>query len=416
VNRLLPEDSLESKNNKAFQQWTVPESPLKIEYATDTMEEIRAHAMEGVRQLARGGLEVGGVLFGTRGENLIRITSWRSIDCQHAKGPSFQLSEDDRSGLGDMLQAAKTDPALHGLHAVGWFVSHTRGEVALRESDASIFDHFFPWRWQITLVLQPSKDGSVRAGFFFREPDGTVKADASLREFSLEPSALPRQAIESKEQTKTESGMVPAAPVSVPSRTPLAQVRGSELFRHRQESYPRVWIWILALVMTPIVGWLVIHRPSNSKLPPSFSFHVVDSGGELRLQWDKSAELIREAVRGTLDIKDGSSNLQLPLEGERLRDGSFTYTRKSGDLEILMTVYPVNGSPVQESARFVGPPGNAGNNDDAVQIKRERDSLADEVDRLREALRKQTTRNRELEDLVRILENRLEIDGPHKKP
>ena len=387
----------QSAGSSALQVWTVPETLLSVEYLPGIMEEIRAYAMDGFRQLARGGLEMGGVLFGTREENRIRVSAWRAVECQHAKGPSFQLSEDDRRGLGELLQTAKTDPQLSSLESVGWFVSHTRDGITLRDVDVRVFDSFFPRSWQITLVLQPSKDGSMRAGFFFREPDGTVNAHASLREFSLEPASAP-----------TAPAIVTAtAPIPVPKPARKAS---------RRDSSSRLWIWILALVMAPIVGWIVMHRPATSKVPASFSFQIVDTGTDIRLQWDKNSGVIRDAVRGMLDIKDSGSIIQLPLEGERLRDGSFTYTRKSGDLEILMTVYPVNGLPVQESARFVGPPANAPAGEDALQIKRERDSLADEVDQLKETLRKQTVRNRELEDLVRILENRLEIEGPRKKP
>ena len=63
---------------------------------------------------------------------------------------------------------------------VGWYVSHTRTEITLTESDQEIFSTFFAQPWQVTLVVRPSRGGNMRAGFFVREPDGTVKASAEL--------------------------------------------------------------------------------------------------------------------------------------------------------------------------------------------------------------------------------------------
>ena len=72
-----------------FGSWSVPEVPLTIEYSFEVLDQIRASATDGLRQLSRGGLEVGGVLYGTRDANSIRITSWRPIACEHARGPAF---------------------------------------------------------------------------------------------------------------------------------------------------------------------------------------------------------------------------------------------------------------------------------------------------------------------------------------
>src|SRR5438067_12356836 len=92
-----------------FESWSVPEIPLTIEYSLDVLQEIRAAATNGIRQLSRGGLEVGGVLFGERGEDSIRISKWRPIDCEHARGPAFLLSQNDRMALRELLQNAAQD-------------------------------------------------------------------------------------------------------------------------------------------------------------------------------------------------------------------------------------------------------------------------------------------------------------------
>ncbi len=54
--------------------WSAPDIPLKVEYAVDLMEEVRAFVCDELQQLSRGDMEAGGVLFGQRREGSIRIT------------------------------------------------------------------------------------------------------------------------------------------------------------------------------------------------------------------------------------------------------------------------------------------------------------------------------------------------------
>ena len=46
--------------------WTVPESPVAIQYSLVVIEEIRHEVSQGFQKMARGGIEVGGILYGRR--------------------------------------------------------------------------------------------------------------------------------------------------------------------------------------------------------------------------------------------------------------------------------------------------------------------------------------------------------------
>ena len=87
----------------------------------------------------------------------------RPIACEHARGPSFILSDKDRAALHEQLVRDKEDPQLEGLISVGWFLSHTRSEIMLSEADQEIFSIFFPAPWEVTLVVRPGRGGSMRA-------------------------------------------------------------------------------------------------------------------------------------------------------------------------------------------------------------------------------------------------------------
>src|SRR5206468_3004481 len=78
----------------------------------------------------------------------VRVTATRPIDCEHARGPAFLLSDKDKSALSHQLARDQRDPCLAGLIAVGWYLSHTRSEITLNEPDLEIYSTFFPATWQ----------------------------------------------------------------------------------------------------------------------------------------------------------------------------------------------------------------------------------------------------------------------------
>ena len=168
-----------------FGAWVVAESPVDIEYSLIVIDEIRQVVADGFQRLQRGGIEVGGVLYGTREGRTVRITAMREITCEHARGPTFHLSDNDRAALTAQIERDKGDLRLEGLLVVGWFLSHTRSDVTLQQSDLDTFGMFFPEPWQVTMVVHPGRAGIMRAGFFVREPDGSVRGERSYQEFNF---------------------------------------------------------------------------------------------------------------------------------------------------------------------------------------------------------------------------------------
>lgn len=161
-----------------------------IEFSPDAMEAVRAAVVEGYYKLARGGVEVGGVLFGRRNQHGVRIAAARPVACQHAFGPSFVLSENDRAGLALLLEQSASDPALEGLVPVGWYHSHTRSGFDLSAQDRDICARYFPEAWQVALVLCPDRTRPTRGIFYGQAENGSLSAEP---EFVLEPQAGPRK-------------------------------------------------------------------------------------------------------------------------------------------------------------------------------------------------------------------------------
>ncbi len=93
-----------------FGSWMIEGHSPRIEYLPSVLEEICAVAVEGLSRLRRGGVEVGGVLFGVRDGEAVRILAFRPTPCEHAVGPSFLLSEKDRRALENVLEFGEARP------------------------------------------------------------------------------------------------------------------------------------------------------------------------------------------------------------------------------------------------------------------------------------------------------------------
>jgi proteasome lid subunit RPN8/RPN11 len=132
-----------------FATWSAPGHAFRIEYSTAVLEQIREIAVDGYHRVPHGGVETGGILFGTHQEERRCASRPGAIVCEYAKGPSFLLSEKDEAALAEALESWRGDADLAGLEPVGWYRAHTRSEVLLSDADLAFFNKFFrsPGKW-----------------------------------------------------------------------------------------------------------------------------------------------------------------------------------------------------------------------------------------------------------------------------
>ena len=149
-------------------EWRIGEPAIVVRCSYTLIGELAELAMAGYRSYPWGGVEVGGVLYGTREPDGVRIAAQRPLECEHEAGPAFRLSARDLERLAELL---RSEPEMA---AVGWYHTVSRGELALTGEDAAVQDRLFPERWQVAMVLQRSKKEPPRAGLFVRGADGTV--------------------------------------------------------------------------------------------------------------------------------------------------------------------------------------------------------------------------------------------------
>jgi hypothetical protein len=163
----------------AYATWTQPGTQFTVSYSVPLFQEIDFVINEGYRRIPHGGIEVGGVLFGRVAGSTVSLDAFRNIECEHASGPSFTLSERDVALLRQQLAGAASDPELQGLQVAGWFIAHTRSELRLNEREAALFDELFPEPGKITVLIKPERFQPTRFGFVIRESDGRVNPDAT---------------------------------------------------------------------------------------------------------------------------------------------------------------------------------------------------------------------------------------------
>jgi hypothetical protein len=399
-----------------FGTWAVAESPLAIEYSLVVIEEIRREVAEGFQKLSRGGIEVGGVLYGTREDRTLRLLAIRPVLCEHARGPSFQLSDNDRAGLEEQLRQDAADPRLEGMVCLGWYLSHTRSEIALNESDQEIFSAYFADPWQVTLVVRPGRGGSMRAGFFVREADGSVKTDQSYLEFNfpdrlaaiLERGGRAESAAgDRRGAVRSRLGPVPLQQDLVPAEEP--PLTEAPQFLAAPQSKKK-WPWLVAwAVGVAALGVLGLRDFLPKQTPEPITLTVVERDGQLQIEWNKDAQPIVQAARGSLEIVDGQQVRTVPLSAENLALGRFTYQRQSGDVEVRLNVEDRDGTkPPPVGSRFLGqPPAKPADSQELQDVENRRDQLEAEIAKLRSENSAQAARIQQLERTLRILETRL---------
>jgi proteasome lid subunit RPN8/RPN11 len=363
-------------------------------------------------------MEVGGVLFGTADGDRIRVLAYRPLECEHAFGPRFVLSERDRAALKELLYAPRRERELRGLEPVGWYHSHTRSGVELSPRDLEIYDSYFPQRWQVALVVRPDNYGPARAGFFFRERTGVVHAEYSYEEFTSlarRHGLVAEPGVEAQAPAKAappapperQPRRAPAPPAPVPEAAPAEPEREAEAqpleipsFARAQPWREKKWVWaLLAVTLVSAAAFGAVQYYIQSAPQPSLALWVADVGGQLLIEWDRGARPIREAASATLEIQDGSQRVTRTLDRDMLREGSIDYQRLADVVDVRLRI-KTRGRDVEQWIRFIGQPVGRGPMAEDPASARQRDELKTEVDELKKQLGAQDQQIRRLRRLA----------------
>src|SRR5260370_7363567 len=98
-----------------------------------------------------------------------------------------------------------------------------------------------------------------------------------------------------------------------------------------------------------------------------------------------------------------------------MRSGSLNYARRSEDVTVRFIVYRKNKPPVEELARFVGPPVPARASKALLEAEKQRDALLQEAGQLREAMPDEGKRPRHLHQALTQLHSQIHRQPPPQK-
>ena len=153
----------------------------RVDYAEDVIEDLRRLSVDGLNAFRHGGKEIGGLLYGRRDESVSVVLGFTELECEHALGPRFILSENDHAALAGLMTP------LAGLEPIGWFRTHTRSGLELDSKDRELFDRYFEAPASVGLVLKPTQWGPASGAFYVRGNAGQIGPEP-FREFAI---ALP---------------------------------------------------------------------------------------------------------------------------------------------------------------------------------------------------------------------------------
>jgi len=333
-------------------QWRYAPLDAEASCATAVLEEIRRHSVENLSRLSRGGLETGGILLGRRSDRSVEIVAMLPIECEHKLGPLFILSVADEKSL----DAALASDKLGSLQPVGLYVSHSRRDFAVGETDAKILDRLIPGPWQLVLVVMPAKIGPSRAGFFIR---GSVdRSFVVAHEFSLSPTERRLAALTSAPFAPIAT-VVPVSPIvrilnQTPAPVTARQRLHSFFLQARQQWRPSQWnlpTAIILLLLFVFAGGLWLKTP-----PPMVPMRVSDLGSKLRIEWDPAYQDVRTASGAKLEIRDGGrSPVTIPISRSGLDSGSALYVPQSDNVEVRLKLMRGSRTQLESVIFYINP-------------------------------------------------------------
>jgi hypothetical protein len=413
---LLPEPGT---SPTASYVWKPADADFSAQIQFDVVDRILLEVMRGFGAVPKRGAEVGGILLGTAetigGQTVVTVEDFEAVDCDHASGPSYILSQADRVLFGEAVERWKpgTD---RRIYAVGYYRGHTRDGITLASEDLQLLDELFPSPSAIALVVKPYATKVSMAGIFYRE-DGAFRPEASRLEFPFRrkelgggstgierlataarfgqqrvmedprfayavtgeamagvsapgpamPGALaagtmvtPEGALKGGAPSSGGGGGT-AGPVSFHSDVPAAApLLSSEA--PKSKNVRGGWVWIplsfIFMLLGVVVGFQIAlsmrpKQPANPWLEAwDMAFQVKRTGEELSITWDPLSPAVRNSSRGALVIQSRDETRTIDLRGSQLQGGSVVYRGVPDRVIFRLEVYPRERVVVSEIAEF----------------------------------------------------------------
>lgn len=341
-----------------------------IRLSLDALDGIVAEVMTGFGAIPRRGAEVGGILLGRQDADVIRIEGYAAVECQHQRGPSYLLSEQDR----EMFDATFEKERNAGRYPVGLYRSNTRDQFAATEEDRQLFAKYFPAPNGTFLLIRPYA-GKTSTGMFLAYRNGTL-AESNTDVFpflrgELDGTPPPRRrALNEPRQRRSSSSsyeqpaVVLTPVVTVPEEAELPPVFSYGRKKARQSRGGSAWVGWLGvalgcMLLGALIGFQMAAIPTEPRIQAvdasAFALGLTATRKEenLHIQWNRQSPAIRLAQRGKLDIQDGKNRKSVELDAPSLQNGSVIYPPLSPAGTVRLEVTVQGASSVVQSLDWI---------------------------------------------------------------
>ena len=124
-----------------FYVWEVPDKSISIQLPFDVIDRMSPEILRGFGALKRRGAEVGGLLLGRAepGQRYrVVIEDFEPVQSEYLTGPSYNLSENDLATFEAALERRRADAERGGSAVIGFYRSHTRGDLYMDDADMNL--------------------------------------------------------------------------------------------------------------------------------------------------------------------------------------------------------------------------------------------------------------------------------------
>ncbi len=349
--------------------WQVPGQPVVVHLRLEVVDRMAADIQRGFGAVPKRGAEVGGILVGVieSGDvSTVRIEDFEAVPCKYVRGPSYLLTEYERSLFDEVCERRSPQNAGH-TYAVGYYRSHTRDGLALQPEDIELLERDFPSPSQIALLVKPFGTKPSVAGFFVRE-SGKFPAATPLefpfRRWEMTGEEPPRRPT-LQERRPRQKKPQPRAPAPRYERIFSAEPEAPPEARSEQQKPPelrvspksRSGMWMVATFIFLLLGVLLGYEASRITAPlrPSdfaLSLAVERTSQNLTVHWNPDAPAVRSASHGVLEIDDGGETKRLDLARADLSSGSMVYHNASEKVRFRLIMYLDSGLSVTQELQW----------------------------------------------------------------
>lgn len=351
--------------------WEPAGKAVHVELSLDVVDRLGADAIRGLGAVPKRGLEIGGLLLGTVEQGTparVVVTDFEVVPSDYVNGPVYTLSDADRKRF---AAAVARHP-----QAVGWFRSHTRGDMRLADDDVALTDRFFPGESALVLMVCPAVLRPSTAAFFVRE-DGKLPSEPAhqwtFRRREMGGGDPPRRrALGERPHSEFTAPPEPEPSDSVREhRVPIRRVVHPSLearpteppppplfqnYEHAGESkFASRAGWAVFLLLLLAFGMVAGYHLAGGRVPPAakpaetdpfaIGLTAAPGGDGVLVRWNLEAPAIRRAERAVLTITESGGSKEVELDGNQLRNGSVLYHNVAPEIRFtLQVVLPSNRS------------------------------------------------------------------------